>query len=136
MIAASLLAAAVAVQGPAATTPLYPVAVERADPAPGPVNTNARARYPLSRYVSISDDYPAAALRNNEQGRVAFALAIDANGRVNGCRITRSSGSAALDAATCRIMRARARYTPARDARGIAVPDADVGVIDWILKED
>ena len=95
----------------------------------------ARSRYPLSRYIARAD-YPAAALRNREQGRIAFALGIGADGRVNACRITASSGSAALDSTTCRIMRSRARYTPARDARGVPVPDVDVGEFSWTLPAD
>lgn len=116
MIAISMFA--LALSGPA--TPLQ-------------MPTSASPRAPLARYVSARHDYPAAALRDRAEGRVGFALAIDANGRVIGCRITASSGSAALDSTTCRIMRSRARYTPARDARGVPVPDADVGAIDWTL---
>jgi protein TonB len=102
---------------------------------PAAAATGAQARYPLSSYVARAD-YPAAALRNREQGRVGFALGIGADGRVNACRITASSGSAALDGTTCRIMRSRPRYTPARDARGVAVPDVDVGEISWTLPAD
>ena len=116
MIAVSLFA--LALSGPA--TPLQ-------------MPTSAQPRAPHARYVSNRLDYPAAALRNREQGRVAFALAIGADGRVHGCRITASSGSGALDSTTCRILRSRARYSPARDARGVPVPDADVGAIVWTL---
>ena len=94
---------------------------------------NAQPRVPLARYVSLRHDYPAAALRNREQGQVYFALGIGADGRVTACRITGSSGSAALDSATCRIMRSRARYTPARDVRGVAVADVGFGDIRWTL---
>jgi periplasmic protein TonB len=118
MMSALLLAAALAASPPVA-----------APTAPIP----ARPNVPLARYMSNRLDYPAAALRNREQGRVGFALAIDSNGRVNGCRITASSGSSALDSTTCRILRSRARYTPARDARGVAVPDAYIGEIVWTL---
>lgn len=92
----------------------------------------ARPRANLASYLS-SDDYPAAAIRNEEQGSVAFALDIGADGRVTDCRVRQSSGSAALDAATCRIMRSRARYTPARDADGKAIAGHDQGVVRWVL---
>lgn len=99
--------------------------------APGP----ARSALPLGRYLS-PDDYPAAALRNNEQGTVAFTLAISPEGRVTNCAITQSSGSAALDSTTCRIMRSRARYNPARDARGVAIPGTDRARLTWQLPAD
>jgi TonB family protein len=92
----------------------------------------ARADPPLLSLFS-PDDYPASALRNEETGRVAFTLAIGPNGRVTECAISQSSGSAALDSTTCRILRSRARYRPARDARGQAVADRDRGAVSWRL---
>lgn len=86
----------------------------------------------LARYFT-ADDYPAAALRNEEQGRTEFTLDVSAEGRVTACAITASSGSANLDSTTCRILRRRARYTPARDARGEAVADRDRGTVRWQL---
>lgn len=66
-------------------------------------------------------DYPRDA--NEHQGLVEARLTVSAAGAVTGCRITRSSGNAVLDAATCRLIRERFRYAPARDAQGNAVPD-------------
>jgi len=113
-----------------------PVVAPGDGPAPGGGATvpgvRARARANLASYLS-SGDYPAAALRNNEQGQVVFALDIGPDGRVAGCRITQSSGSAALDSTTCRIMRSRARFTPARDARGAAVADRSSASVTWRL---
>ena len=64
---------------------------------------------------------------------MAFALDIGPDGRVTNCAVTQSSGSATLDNATCRIMRSRARYTPARNPRGQAVADRDRGAVTWRL---
>jgi TonB family protein len=100
-----------------------------------PPTERAHARMALTSLVS-PDDYPAAALRSDEQGQVAFTLEVGPDGRVRSCAIDRSSGSSALDAATCRIMRSRARYDPARDARGVAVADRDRGVVVWRIPED
>jgi protein TonB len=50
-------------------------------------------------------------------------MSVDPDGRVGRCVIARSSGSAELDATTCRLVRQRYRFDPARDARGRAVPD-------------
>ena len=93
---------------------------------------HARARSALASYAS-RDDYPPMALRNREQGQVAFALAVGTDGRVSDCHITESSGSPALDMTTCRLMRSRARFTPARDSAGNAVPDTAAGEIGWHL---
>lgn len=64
------------------------------------------------------EDYPAEALRANAEGRVRVDLAVDRSGAVTGCTVVESSGSAALDAATCALMRTRAHFTSARDAGG------------------
>ena len=121
--------------GAASVQPYLPAAAAVAPPpSAGPVAARVieppRARANLASYVS-NDDYPASALKRGEQGRVAFSLAIGADGRVAACRITRSSGSSALDNATCRIMRSRARFTPARNAIGDPAPGAHEGELRW-----
>lgn len=101
--------------------------------ASAPGGTRARVGS-LARYIT-ADDYPAAALRNNEQGRVAFILDIGPTGRVTACTVTELSGSATLDSATCRIMRSRPRYTPGRNAFGQNVADRDRAVVRWALPD-
>jgi protein TonB len=64
---------------------------------------------------------------------VGFAVDVGPSGRVMGCAITRSSGSAALDSATCRLIQSRARFTPALDAGGAPVSDKVAGRISWVL---
>ena len=64
------------------------------------------------------DDYPASAMRAQQQGTVAVKLFIDQTGRVAACTITQSSGSGELDAATCALMTRRARFAPRPLARG------------------
>jgi len=102
-------------------------AMQAAAPAGAPPT---RARPRLGSYFAPAD-YPDAARAAGEHGRVDTALAIGANGRVTGCTVLRSSGSAALDSATCRILRSRARYTPARDAAGAPVPGYDIARLTW-----
>lgn len=105
-------------------------------PAPPPAPASRPATgWPPSALVS-NDDYPAAALRAEEEGRVNFRLAIGADGRVSDCTITGSSGSTALDTATCRIMRSRARFVPARDRAGRPAADSRSGAIEWRIQED
>lgn len=82
------------------------------------------------------DDYPAAAMRGNEQGTTRYRIAIDPDGRVARCTITGSSGSAPLDTATCRIVTRRARFAPAHDSAGNAVPDAREGEVTWRMEEE
>ena len=94
-----------------------------------------RARANLNSYFS-GDDYPAAALRGNDEGSTGFRLTIGPNGRVTDCQVTASSGSAALDQATCRILRSRARYTPARDTSGNPTSGTDSGRVTWRLPAD
>lgn len=103
-------------------------------PAPPPrrVVPPQRARANLNSYFS-TDDYPAGALRNNEQGTTGFSLTIGTSGRVDACSVTSSSGSSALDQATCRILRSRARYTPARDEDGNPTTGHDSGRVTWRL---
>jgi protein TonB len=92
----------------------------------------ARARASLVGLLSDAD-YPVSALANREEGIVEFRLDVGANGRVEGCAITRSSGSSALDSTTCRLLRSRARFTPARDSTGMPRADTVAGKIGWTL---
>ena len=104
-----------------------------APPPPLPVIVDPpRARAPLQALISVND-YPMTALANREQGRVEFRLDVGANGRAHGCTITRSSGSSALDATTCRILRSRARYTPARNSIGMPVGYPVEDEVEWRL---
>ncbi|WP_421850179.1 energy transducer TonB [Novosphingobium sp.] len=105
-------------------------------PSPSPSFT-PRAAKPLGapgKWVSDAD-YPAGALRRGQQGAAAFELTIGPDGRVRDCRITRSSGSADLDAATCAKVSERASFTPARDTHGDLVAGSFSGVIRWRIPE-
>jgi protein TonB len=105
----------------------------RAPLPPPPVLVRApEPRLPAQEYVR-PEDYPASALADRAQGRVAFTLDVGPNGRAHGCRITRSSGSSALDSATCRIMVRRARFTPAIDSNGRPAGASVAQDIEWRL---
>ena len=97
-------------------------------PRPGP----AAPEMPLHMLISFRD-YPDAALQAREEGTVKFTLAISPEGRVTGCFVTGSSGSESLDTETCRLLRARARFHPARDANAEPEPGAFSDRIDWKL---
>lgn len=65
-----------------------------------------------------SSDYPTKAIGARASGSVLARLKVWTDGRVNECWIVESSGNAALDAATCRILQTRGRFGPALDANG------------------
>jgi periplasmic protein TonB len=103
------------------------------EPAAGRVES-ARAKGDLASLISPAD-YPASAVRGGEEGTTAFRLDIGANGRVTGCTITSSSGSSALDSATCRLMKSRARFTPAIDSSGNPTTDTISSRYTWRATE-
>jgi protein TonB len=118
---------------PVAPPPVItPTAPPAPPPPPPPKIQPAKAKANLASYVSDAD-YPDAALRNEEQGTTAFRLEVGPNGRVTDCTITSSSGSSTLDSTTCRIMKSRARFTPANDSSGAAVSDSVSGRIRWVM---
>lgn len=81
---------------------------------------------------SISnDDYPRRALREGAEGRVEALLIIDAVGIVSSCTIKRSSGHRLLDAQTCRLVRSRYRFEPARNSDGQPVSVQAVLPVEW-----
>ena len=112
--------------------PIHVEAPPAPPPPPPPKIEPARAKANLASYVS-NDDYPDAALRNEEQGVTAFRLEVGPDGRVTSCTVTSSSGSSTLDNATCRIMKSRARFTPATDSSGRKVSDTTSSRIRWVL---
>ena len=94
----------------------------------------AKAKGDLRRIFS-SDDYPLSAQMRGIEGSVRAELEVDTRGRVRRCSIITSSNSSAIDDATCRILKERARFTPARDVNGKAAPDTIVTpMIVWRLE--
>jgi len=77
------------------------------------------------RTLFSSNDYPESSLSAGEEGTVQAQLAIDERGRVTKCSVIRSA-TKQLDRATCDLLKRRARFTPARDVDGTAVPDTIV----------
>lgn len=83
----------------------------------------------------VDDDYPAAAIRANAEGTTTVELSVTASGAVDGCTVVRSAGHYALDDATCDILSQRARFSPARDARGRPVKAIVRRVVRWQLPD-
>jgi TonB family protein len=84
----------------------------------------------LSRYFS-NDDYPVSARFNEEEGTVGVVVFVNADGRVEGCYVAGSSNSSSLDEESCRIIRRRARFTPAAHSSGRPVADFVAARIRW-----
>ncbi|HEY0112349.1 MAG TPA: TonB family protein [Allosphingosinicella sp.] len=104
-------------------------------PPPPPKKVEpVKAKANLASYVSDAD-YPASAIRNEEQGTTRFRLEVGSDGRVTDCTVTGSSGSSALDAVTCRLMKQRARFTPARDSSGNVTSGSMSSSIRWVLPD-
>ena len=82
------------------------------------------------RWVT-NDDYPMESLRHRERGIVSFRLAIDVKGRVSDCTVTVSSGYWRLDQTVCYFLKKRARFVPATDASGTAVPGEWSSRFSW-----
>jgi protein TonB len=116
---------------PTPTAPPAPPLPPAPPPPPRRVEP-AHARANLASYVSDAD-YPSSAIRAEQQGTTGFRLTVGTDGRVTACSVTSSSGSSALDDATCRIMRSRARFTPARDDTGNPTTDSVSSRIRWVL---
>jgi protein TonB len=93
---------------------------------------------PLPERVGLAslfsdEDYPAEALRRNEQGQVDFRLDVGKDGRVKRCTVTASSGSASLDSTTCRLVTERARFQPKLDADGRPARARYVSHLKWVI---
>jgi len=134
ILAAALLGSAGgsgAAQPPAArpSTPVPP-----SFPAP-PAHHPGAGPWPATQIggAIVDDDYPARAMRFEEQGDVVVALLIGRDGRVLECDVEMSSGSHDLDFTTCRLILIRFRYDPARDADGWAIDQRLLKTVAWRL---
>jgi len=115
--------------------PIIPT-VSQAPPAP-PAPPPPRQTQPRSLTGSLqglftSDDYPPSAADNNETGTVSVQLTVGPNGRVTSC--SASGATSTLRDATCRIARARARYSPAQDSSGNPTSSTTSATVTWRLE--
>lgn len=79
-----------------------------------------------------NDDYPAMAIRENQQGVVGFEVGVAA-GRAIFCNVTLSSGSDILDKASCNLAMKRAIFSQARDVDGKPVLGITNHRFRWVL---
>ncbi len=119
---------------PQPPTPVY-VPAPPAPPAPPPAPRVSQPKSAVGNLQGVftPDDYPESARDSDQQGTTSVVLTIGPNGRVSNCSVANSSGSSSLDAATCRVLRSRARFTPAQDSSGNPTTGTVRQPIRWVL---
>lgn len=108
-----------------------------AEVLPNPVEPKPGVPAPIGmpdEWVTTAD-YPPAAWRNGEAGYVEYELEVDSAGAVTGCRITASEATPALDLETCRLLRERARFLPAKDEEGKPFASVYYNGVLWQRRE-
>lgn len=120
-------------------SPVYhPTTLPISNPNTFPISTSqSRLGVPAndpSSWVNLAD-YPLEAIANREEGRTAVALAVNSKGLVTQCVVTVSSGSPLLDATTCDKLSERARFEPARNARGQLATAVYASAVRWRLPD-
>lgn len=119
------------------------------DFVPRPVPTQASASLPAkpafdqigarpkgspTNWVTVND-YRTSWINREMTGTARFRLEVGANGRVERCAITATSGHPELDKATCALVAQRARFEPAKDASGATVAGTYANAVRWELPE-
>ncbi|OMJ31041.1 energy transducer TonB [Sphingomonas sp. Sph1(2015)] len=130
-----------------ATTTVIPLSQPTAPPAPpAPPSPPAPPAPPaVSKAAGLKgnpgqffgpDAYPPSAQREGAEGRVVAKLTVGTDGRVTDCVVTTSSNNRALDDTTCRIAKARVRFSPALDQNGNAITSSYTLPVRWQLPQE
>lgn len=82
-----------------------------------------------------TNDYPTEAWQTGQTGVVGVLIWIEADGRVSTCEITNTNAAPVLQQKTCEVLKARGRFTPARDARGLPIRAPATAHINWVLPD-
>jgi protein TonB len=122
---------------PALRIPPAPVGPPPAPPPPPPPRFAPKDPQPRGNpgNWATTNDYPSRALREDREGTTAFRVTVGADGRVQSCTITRSSGHADLDDATCKNITRRARFNPATDGSGNEVSGTWSSQVRWQIPD-
>lgn len=115
-------------------TATTPIVLPKPTPQPTFAATNPVPRGNPGEWITTAD-YRSRWVNEELTGTARFRLEIGTSGRVTDCRVTRSTGHAALDTATCSLIQRRARFTPSRNSAGDTVPGTYEGSIVWRLPE-
>ncbi len=114
-------------------TAVFPTPIP--SPVPSFAAVKAKPRGNPANWVT-ENDYPTSAIRAEQQGRTSFRLSLDAAGKVTGCTVTMSSGSPALDTATCDKLTRRAKFEAAIDSTGARTEGFYLGSVNWRLPDE
>ena len=91
----------------------------------------AVASKPVPKPGYGSDDYPASALLQHHEGTTYITVTVGKDGKPKDCVVTRSSGWADLDKATCRVFMNQVRFNPATDENGIPIEAPFATQTNW-----
>jgi TonB family protein len=81
-------------------------------------------------------NYPRESLQRGEEGVVGIKVRLDRQARLLSCAVSKSSGYAALDAASCDLLIANARMKPFLNPDGRKVEKEAEGQVVWKLPAD
>lgn len=125
----------VAVPNPPPVFVPTPIAAPPPPPPPPVVSKAAGAKGNPANWIT-NDDYPPSAIRSGASGTTRISWDINAQGRVENCTVTASSGNADLDRAACTALTRRARYTPATDQSGNPIRSKSSRSVRWVLPDE
>jgi len=80
--------------------------------------------------------YPAHAFQRSGQGTASYTVEVNERGRADKCIITQSSGWVDLDRETCKNLRQRTIFSPAKDKDGKAVRGTYSNKMRWAIPQD
>ncbi len=119
---------------PIIKAPPGPMPVPSTTPSPKFSPVGVRARNDPGSWVTTSD-YRSSWINRELVGTARFRLEIAADGKVQNCTITGSSGHPELDAATCALVTRRARFDAAKDETGARTSGSYTNSVKWELPE-
>lgn len=98
----------------------------------GPGGAGTGGFTPARKLTKIPNhEYRRFAASGISSGSVTISIRVNPDGRVSGCRIVRSSGSAYADSLMCQLTQQYVRFSPARDAAGRAIAQDVTWVPNW-----
>jgi TonB family protein len=106
-----------------------------------PAALDAPSALPILSAASLKN--PAAIIQRNDypttvkdiSGTSRFEMTVGADGKPISCSVTQSAGHPDLDNAACKAFLKRARFSPAKDAKGKATAGRYRGAINWSESE-
>ena len=107
-------------------------AAAQSEPTAGAIDPALQAMREKNARIQLAN-YPPAALRRGEQGSVGISVLVDRQGRLRECAVSKSSGSAALDEATCDFLFSHAQIAAYVAPGGGGSVTRQEGLVVWQL---